>query len=153
RAGGNYWEEGLALSTRAAVFARLGDPVEAEKSFEAALDTLRDNNGWGIAQALYGFGSLARQRGDHGAALRHFKDALELYKEIDARPEMARCLAGIGWVAMAETDLELAATSLAESIQLSLATGQRQAIARGIDAFAALALLEDDLPRAVRLAG
>ena len=42
---------------------------------------------------------------------------------------------------MAQLDLELAATSLTESIQLSLATGQRLAIARGIDSFAALAVL------------
>ena len=54
---------------------------------------------------------------------------------------------------MAQLDLELAATSLTESIQLSLATGQRLAIARGIDSFAALAVLEDDLARAVKLAG
>ncbi len=56
-------------------------------------------------------------------------------------------------MALAQLDLELAAASLTESIQLSLATGQRLAIARGIDAFAALAVLEDDLARAVKLAG
>ena len=83
----------------------------------------------------------------------HFRDALRLFREIDARTEIARCLAGIGWVALAQLDLELAATSLTESLQLSLATGQRLAIARGLDSFAALAVLEDDLARAVKLAG
>ncbi|MGH3409131.1 MAG: ATP-binding protein, partial [Streptosporangiaceae bacterium] len=153
RTAGDYWEEGLALSSRAGILARLGQLAEAEHAFESALYTLRDNNGWGIAQTLYGFGMLARHRGDNAAALAHFRDALRLYREIDARPDIARCLAGIGWVAMAQLDLELAATSLAESIQLSLATGQRLAIARGIDSFAALAVLEDDLARAVKLAG
>jgi predicted ATPase/DNA-binding CsgD family transcriptional regulator len=149
----SYWEEGLALSSRAGILARLGQFAEAEQAYESALYTLRDNNGWGIAQTLYGFGMLDRQRGDNAAALAHFRDALRLYREIDARPDIARCLAGIGWVAMARLDLELAATSLTESIQLSLATGQRLAIARGIDSFAALAVLEEDLARAVKLAG
>ncbi|HEY1619136.1 MAG TPA: LuxR C-terminal-related transcriptional regulator [Streptosporangiaceae bacterium] len=149
---GDPWEEGLALGARAVVISRLGRLGEAQQAFETALETLRDNNGWGVAQTRYGFGALARQRGDHAAALAHFRAALGLYREIDARPEIARCLAGIGWVALAQGDLELAGRSLAESIQLSLATGQRLAIARGIDAFAALAVLRSDLPRAVRLA-
>ena len=153
RAAGDPWEEGLALSSRAGILARLGQLAEAEQAYELALHTLRDNNGWGVAQALYGYGTLARQRGDNAAALARFREALKLYREIDARPDIARCLAGIGWVAMAQLDLELAATSLAESIQLSLATGQRLAIARGIESFAALAVLEDDLARAVKLAG
>jgi predicted ATPase/DNA-binding CsgD family transcriptional regulator len=153
RGAGDYWEEGLALGSRAVIIARLGQLGEAEAAFQTALKALRDNNGWGIAQTLYGFGSLARARGENDAAIAHFRDALALYREIDARPEIARCLAGIGWVAMAQLDLELAAASLTESIQVSLATGQRLAIARGIEAFAALALLEDDLERAVTLAG
>jgi predicted ATPase/DNA-binding CsgD family transcriptional regulator len=153
RQAGDYWAEGLSLAARAALIARLGRLGEAQRAFEQALDTLRDNNGWGVAQTLYGFGALARQRGDNAAALRHFRAALTLFREIDARPEIARCLAGIGWVALAQLDLDLAAGSLTESIQLSLATGQRLAIARGIDAFAALAVLRDDLATAVMLAG
>src|SRR6185437_9857309 len=153
RGAGDCWEEGLALGSRAVIIARLGRLDEAEAAFETALEALRDNNGWGIAQTLYGFGSLARARGEHDAAIAHFRDALALYREIDARPEIARCLAGIGWVAMAQLDLETAAASLTESIQVSLATGQRLAIGRGVEAFAALALLEEDLERAATLAG
>jgi predicted ATPase/DNA-binding CsgD family transcriptional regulator/tetratricopeptide (TPR) repeat protein len=152
RAARDNWEEGLALAVRATVIARTGELAEAERAFEEALEVIRDNNGWGVAQTLYGFGTLARQRGDNAGALQHFRSALALYQEIDARPEIARCLAGIGWVAMAQLDLDLAAGSLAESLQLSLATGQRLAIARGIDAFAALAVMRDDLAAAVRLA-
>jgi predicted ATPase/DNA-binding CsgD family transcriptional regulator len=152
QAAGDYWEEGLALASRAALISRLGRLDEAQAAFEAALDTLRDNNGWGVAQTRYGFGALARQRGDNVAALAHFRAALALYREIDARPEIARCLAGIGWVALAQLDLDLAAASLTESVQLSLATGQRLIIARGIDAFAALAVIRDDLATAAKLA-
>jgi predicted ATPase/DNA-binding CsgD family transcriptional regulator len=156
RADGDYWEEGLALSARAAVLGALGQLEDSRQTFDAALHTLRDNNGWGVAQTLYGYGTLAERTGDHPAALAHFRTALGLYREIDARPEMARCLAGIGRVALArpdraQPDLALAAASLAESLQLSLATGQRLAISRGLQAFAGLAAAIGDLPAAVRL--
>ena len=153
KAADDPWEEGLALATRAAIFARQDELGEAQRACELALEVLRANNGWGVAQISYGLGSLARARGDHEAALRHFGSALVLYREIDARPEIARCLAGIGRVALAQGELSLAGSSLAESLQLSLATGQRLAIARGLEAAAVLAAARDDPGRSVRLAG
>jgi len=153
RAGGNDWEEGLALSLRAGIIARQGRLDEAQDAYTEALDVLRDNNGWGVAQTLYGFGGLARARGDYAAALGHFRDALALYREIDARPDIARCLAGIGSVALSQGDLPLAATSLTESLRLSLATGQRLVLARGLEASAKLAVAGGDPARAVPLAG
>jgi predicted ATPase/DNA-binding CsgD family transcriptional regulator len=153
RAAADDWEEGITLSTRAAVLARQGKPTEAQRTFEAALAVLADNNGWGLAQTWYGLGSLARARGDYAAAAGHFSSALARYRQIGARPEIARCLAGLAWVALAEHDLGLAATSLAECLQLSLATGQRLAIARGIQAAAVLAALRDQPARTARLEG
>jgi DNA-binding CsgD family transcriptional regulator len=135
------------------VLARQGRLDDAQRAYEIALDVLRDNNGWGVAQVLYGLGALARARREHTAALRHFDAALVLYRAIDARPDIARCLAGTGWVALSQRDLKLARASLTESMQLSLATGQRLAIARGIEALGILALAEKDLARAVRLEG
>ena len=153
RADKDDWEAGLALSIKAAIMARQGLLDEAQRCYEDALDVLRDNNGWGVAQTLYGFGGLARARGDHEAAIRHFRDALVLYREIDARSEIARCLAGIGAVALSQGDLPLARSSLAESLQLSLATGQRLVLARGLGAFAVLAAVSGDPARAVKLEG
>jgi DNA-binding CsgD family transcriptional regulator len=85
--------------------------------------------------------------------MRSFRTALGLYREIDARPEMAKCLAGIGWAAMTTGDLALARESLTESAQLSLATGQRLPMARGLTALGVLALAERDPERAIRLEG
>jgi predicted ATPase/DNA-binding CsgD family transcriptional regulator len=153
RADADDWEEGLALAVKATLIARQGKLDEAQQVFEDALDVLRDNNGWGIAQTEYGFGRLAGARGDHAAAIRHFRDALEIYRAIDARPEIARCLAGIGGVALSQGDLTLASASLTESLQLSLATGGRLAIARGLEAFAVLTGSRGDLAGATRLAG
>ncbi len=153
RAAGDDWEEGLAQSTRGAVLARQGKFDDAQAAYEAALEVLRDNNGWGVAQTLHRLGELARARREHDAALRHFGAALALYRSIDARPEVVRCLAGIGWVALSQRNLELARSSLTESMQLSLATGRRLAIARGLEALGVLALAEGDPARAIRLEG
>jgi predicted ATPase/DNA-binding CsgD family transcriptional regulator len=147
------WEEGLALTVKATIMAHQGRPDEAQQAFTEALDVLRDNNGWGVAQARYGFGGLARARGDHAEALLQFRAALALYREIDARPEIARCLLGIGWVALAQGDLRLARSSLTESLQLSLATGQRLPVARGLEAAAVLAAGGGDPVTAVQLHG
>jgi predicted ATPase/DNA-binding CsgD family transcriptional regulator/Tfp pilus assembly protein PilF len=150
---GNDWEEGLALSIKASGLARLGSLREAQATYEAALEVLRDNNGWGVAQVRYGLGAVARARGDYLAAISHYQAALSLYQEIDARPEIARCLAGIAAVALTQGDLGLARTSLTESLQLSLATGQRLPVARGLEAVAALEARAGDPGRAARLAG
>ncbi|HEY9244945.1 MAG TPA: tetratricopeptide repeat protein, partial [Streptosporangiaceae bacterium] len=148
---GNDWEEGLALSIKAAGLARLGSLREAQATYEAALEVLRDNNGWGVAQVRYGLGAVARARGDYLAAISHYQAALSLYQEIDARPEIARCLAGIAAVALTQGDLGLARASLTESLQLSLATGQRLPVARGLEAVAALEARTGDPARAARL--
>jgi len=56
-------------------------------------------------------------------------------------------------VALSQRNLELARSSLTESMQLSLATGRRLAIARGLEALGVLALAEGDPSRAIRLEG
>ncbi len=145
------WEAGLAHVVRATILARAGQAAAAHAAYEAALHLLTGHNGWGIANALYGFGSLARATHDNAAALRHFRAALDLFAELGARTEIARCQAGIGWVALDELDVPTASATFAESLELSVATGQRLGIVRGIEAFAALAVVRGDDTTAVRL--
>ena len=147
------WEQGLAQVARATVLARSGHLAEAQGGYETALSLLTGSNGWGIASALYGFGSLARARRDNAGAQRHFRAALEFFAELGARTEIARCLAGLGWVALAELDVPAAAACLAESLELSIATGQRLGIARGLEAFAVLSAVRGDDTAAARLEG
>jgi predicted ATPase/DNA-binding CsgD family transcriptional regulator len=147
------WEQGLARVAEAAILRRTGHLEDAEAAYEAALELLQGNNGWGIAHALYGFGSLAMARQDAAGALRHFRAALDLFAALGARTEIARCLAGIGRVAMSELDVPTASASLAQSLELSLATGQRLGIARGLEALAALAIICGDDAVSIRLEG
>jgi len=153
RAAGNDWEEGLALGTAAAAIAHQGRIREAQRRYEEALEALRDNNRWGVAHIRYGMGMLAQERGDHDGSLGHLRAALEIFRELDARPEIARCLAGLGRVAMTQQEYATAREYLAESLRLSRATGQRLAVARGLEAFAGLAARQGQHARAVRLGG
>jgi DNA-binding CsgD family transcriptional regulator len=98
-------------------------------------------------------GTLARARGDADMAVRHFEEALEIFRELDAWLEIARCLAGVGWVALTRGDLELAQSRLAEGLRINQACGQRLGIARGLEAFAALAAARQQPEQAARLAG
>jgi DNA-binding CsgD family transcriptional regulator len=76
-----------------------------------------------------------------------------IFRELDARPEIARCQAGIGWIAVASGDFDQAQESLAEALRLNQIGGQRLGIARGLEAFAALAAARQQPERAARLAG
>src|SRR5258708_33325742 len=78
---------------------------------------------------------------------------MAIFREIDAWPEIARCQAGIGWIALTSGDFGLAADSLAEALRLNQAGGQRLGIARGLEAFAALAAARQQPEQAARLAG
>ncbi len=147
------WEEGVALAARAAVLAVRGELAQAQAGYAEALEVLRDNNRWGVANVLYGLGQLARARSDPKDAVRYFSEALTIYRQIDAGPEMARCLGGIGLVALSQPDLATARSALTESVRLSLAIGQRLGVARGLAALAALWAASGDAERAVRVAG
>jgi len=85
--------------------------------------------------------------------VRYFEDAAEIFREVDAWLEIARCLAGVGWVALVGGDLDLARSRLAESLRINQACGQRLGIARGLEAFAALAAARQQPEQAARLAG
>ena len=150
---GNDWEAGLALAAKAAVAVRQGKLKSAQRAYEAALEVLSDNNRWGVAQVLYGMGTVARARGDADMAVRHFEDAAEIFRELDASLEIARCLAGVGWVALTRGDLDLAQARLAEGLRLNQACGQRLGMARGLEAFAALAAARQRPEQSARLAG
>lgn len=108
-------------------------------------------NGWGTAHVRYGFGSLAQVRGDNARALSHFSRRGEAVYRAGARTEIARCLAGIGLGALAEQDLPKVAARLAESLELSIATGQSLGVVRGIEALAAPAVFRGDDDTAARL--
>ena len=150
---GNDWEAGLTLAAKAAIAVRQGTLKSAQRAYEGALEVLSDNNRWGVAQVQYGMGTLARARGETDMAVRHFEEALGIFRELGASLEIARCLAGVGWVALTRGDLDQAQDRLAEGLRINQACGQRLGIARGLEAFAALAAARQQPEQVARLAG
>jgi DNA-binding CsgD family transcriptional regulator len=141
------------MAAKAAIALRQSKLKSAQRAYEAALEVLSDNNRWGVAQVCYGMGTLARARGDNEAGLRYYRDALGIFRELDAWPEIARCQAGLGWIAIAGGDFGQAQHALAENLRLNQACGQRLGIARGLEACAVLAAAQQQPERAARLAG
>jgi predicted ATPase/DNA-binding CsgD family transcriptional regulator len=147
------WEEGVTLAVKAAAIAGQGDLAGAQAAYLRALEALAEGRGWVVANIRYGLGRLATITGDTAAAVRYFREALVLYRQVGARVQMARCLADIGRLALDQHDLAAARANLTESMRLSLATGQRLPVAHGLAALAALAAAFGDLAGGVRLAG
>jgi predicted ATPase/DNA-binding CsgD family transcriptional regulator len=141
---GDGWNEGYALGIRAAIAALLGRLREAEQLTASSISLMRRiDQQWGVARALLGLGDLARLRGDPGGAHSRYLEALAILREIDAWPDIARCLAGLARVAMDLGSIGQARQHLTESIRLSHTTGSRIGVARGLEAFAALAAAEN----------
>jgi tetratricopeptide (TPR) repeat protein len=153
QAAGDGWNEGYALGTKAAIAARAGLLREAEQLASASVAVMRHiDQQWGVARALLRLADLARLRHHPGEAHDRYVEALGILEEIGARPEIARCLAGLGRVAMDLGSLEQARRHLSRSIELSQATGTRIGVARGLEVFATLAVQEKQAERAVQLA-
>jgi len=137
----------------AAVAGQRGDLAEAQRLGEAALAVMRGiDQQWGVARTLLGLGDLARVTGDADGARRRYEEALAILREVNARPEIARCLAGLGRIAMDQGEIAAGRQHLTRSIELSRSIGSRIGTIRGVEAFAALAIKEEQPERAVRLA-
>src|SRR4029077_18013913 len=102
----------------------------------------------GAARALMGLADLARLRRDPGGAELRYEQALVILRQVNARPEIARCLAGLGRIAMDRGDVTLGRVHLTESITLSRSIGSRIGVIRGLGAFATLATREQRPARA-----
>jgi predicted ATPase/DNA-binding CsgD family transcriptional regulator len=153
RAAGDRWNEGYALGTMAAAAGQRGDLAEAQRLGEAALAIMRGiDQQWGVARTLLGLGDLARLSGDGYGARRRYEEALAILREVNSRPEMARCLAGLGRIAVDQGEIAVGRQHLTRSIELSRSIGSRIGTIRGVEAFAALAVAEEQPERAVRLA-
>ena len=152
QAAGDLWNEGYALGIRAAIAALLGRLREAEQLATSSISLMRRiDQQWGVARALLGLGDLARLRGDPAGAHARYLEALAILREINAQPDIARCLAGLARVALDLGSIGQARQYLTESIRLSHTTGSRIGVARGLEAFAALAAAENRAELVVQL--
>src|SRR5262249_48063149 len=78
---------------------------------------------------------------------------MEIFRELDSWPDIAKCPPGIGWGAGSTGACAQARGSVAETLRLNRVCGQRLGSARGLEAFAVLSAARQQPERAVRLAG
>jgi predicted ATPase/DNA-binding CsgD family transcriptional regulator len=153
REAGDRWNQGYALGSLAAALAALGQLDEARQAAEDGLALMLEiDQQWGAARTLLGLANLSRVLGDLDAARGHYLAALDLLRQVKGDPEIARCLAGLGRIALDTGDLARARSYLSRGLRLSLATGSRTGISRGLLAFATLAGREGRPDLAVQLA-
>jgi predicted ATPase len=145
------WSEGYGLSVGAEAQAMAGNLAEARKLAEAGVEVLLGiDMRWGAAATMIGLAAISRALGELDAARGHYEAALALLVRGD--PQTARCLAGLGRVALEQGDLDTARTYLAQGLKVSLRSGSSSGISRGLLAFARLAIAEGQPDRSVQLA-
>ncbi|WP_455565312.1 tetratricopeptide repeat protein [Microbispora rosea] len=107
------------------------------------------------ALAEIGLGELARRSGDLARARSLLTGVLGRIAPVDgdARPIRARALIALGRVAAATGDLGSARAHLDDGLRLTLAVGDRSAIANAVEAQAELAIAAGEPAEAARLLG
>ena len=152
-AAGNDWEAGLTLAAKAAIAVRQNKLKSAQRSYEAALEVLSDNNRWGVAQIQYGLGTAGPgpgRRRHGGAALRGRRGDLPRA----GRLARDRPLPGRSRLDRAgRRRPRPGPVPAGRGLRLNQTCGQRLGIARGLEAFAALAAARQQPEQAARLAG
>ena len=152
RSAGDRWNEGYALGTRAAAAGIPGSLREAQQLAKAAIAVMREiDHQWGVARTLLGLGELARLRGDaddaHAATWRPCRSCV---KSTPGRRPRAAWPGSGGWPWTRARSRKRASTWPRAS---GSATRPAPAIgvARGLEAFASLAVLEGRGDWAVQL--
>jgi predicted ATPase len=153
RESGDWWCEAFGCSHATRVLTAVGRLDEAEDCGQSGL-ALAERVGlhWAAAVTRAALGDVAAARDDLPAARERYLAALPFMREAMPGPEVARCLARLAGVALRQDQPGEARAHLAESLELSLASGSRRAIARALHGFADLAACEGFPDREVTLA-
>jgi non-specific serine/threonine protein kinase len=145
--------EAWSLNCLGRAAADQGDLEAARDSLSESLSMSREIGDRGLeCWSLADLGRVARLGGDSGEAGRFYGEALSLARELGERGDEALVLMGLGLVALRQGDRERARSLLDESLRVAVELGDPHEVAKGLEAFAALAV-EDDPERAARLFG
>ena len=103
--------------------------------------------------ALYGLGRVAHQQLDYARARSLLEEALAIQRAVDDPAKAALTLVGLGQLLLDEHDADGARAAFAESLALFDGVGDQFGLARALDAFAGLAVVENQPERGLRLVG
>ncbi len=149
----DWWNQVYALKNRADALALGGRLIAARDAALAARALSREaHQHWGEAMTSRQLGDVCLAQGDLDTARDSYLAALPYMRMAMWKPDTAACLASLGAVYLRQGNTDRAREYLGESLRLSLATGSRAGIARGLLEFAELARREGGSGRAVQLA-
>ena len=107
----------------------------------------------GVAWSLNSQGDVARDQGDSAAAQMQYEQALAIFREFGDRWGIAGTLTDLGNLAREQSNFALAQSLYRESLRLFLTLDHKRGIARILEYFACSAAAQDEVQRALRLAG
>lgn len=140
---------GWALTLLGSIYAYEGEYDLGRQQFEEVLATVHDDNL--RMEALVALGEMLPQTGDITQA----RARLEEVRSLARGPEAPRGRAALflGLVDFFNTDYDSARANLAESLDIFCRLGNRYAVAAALDVCAALAMVDSEPLRALRLSG
>ena len=106
-----------------------------------------------LSMATYGLARVAEQRGERARARALYEETLAIQRRIENPVLLPPTLVGLGQVLLAENELAGARAAFDESLSRYDDLGDSSGVARALEAFAALAIVEKQPERAWRLIG
>lgn len=149
RRWGDEKRRGWALALLGSIHGYRGEYQESQRQFEEVLASVSDVNV--RMEALVGMGEMLIQQGQLAQARVRLEEALELAHGPDA--PRGRAALFVGMVAFFSADYGAARANFAEGLHIFAQLGNRYAAAGALDGLAALALVDSDPVRALRLCG
>jgi predicted ATPase/DNA-binding XRE family transcriptional regulator len=129
-----------------------GNRQRARALYKESLAIFRAlGNKEGIARALHGLGSEARDRGDYAKARRYYEESLTLRRELGDTRGVSVTLAFLGAIAHFQGATEEAKSKLEESLAISRKINSKHNTSNALNILATIALDEGDLTQATAL--
>ena len=110
----------------------IGKYREAEDLYHRILNLIEKKPSENRATALGNIGIILSDRGDLEEALKHHREALEIFRELGNRQEIATQIDHIGYILQQRGDLEEALKHHREALEIFRELGNRQEIATQI---------------------
>ncbi len=148
------WGLGMAYQNMARMAVSKGDQREKQK-YLAKFNDLRREAPVSIqaGMSLMGLGRSESEHGNYKDAISFFEDALDIFNQLRIKNFQIAVKSQLGHIDRYTGDLAKAKSIYRETIPGWQDIGNRGAIAHELESFAAIAILEEDLPRALKLLG
>ena len=142
-----------ALSARGDLLREIGEPVEAQHSFELARDISRSTGDRaGEATALTGLAALANDRAEYSEQKALCEASVAIWRELGDHRGLAHALHHQAWAEVGLGNLAAATSLLEETLDHARIAGDHRWIARALDGLGSLYIEQGDFAAARPLA-